>query len=63
MQLDDDSLLALYHVYDPQGSGYLAYEPLVAQLLDGDYFALYTGNVDNSQVGGGQGRARAGISV
>ena len=29
MQLDDDSLLALYHVHDPAGCGCLAYEPLV----------------------------------
>jgi hypothetical protein len=52
MQLDDDSLLALYYVNDPQGSGFLAYEPLVEQLLDGDYFSLFKGHVDNSQVGG-----------
>ena len=24
MQLDDDSLLALYYVYDPEGTGYIA---------------------------------------
>lgn len=49
MQLDDDSLLALYHVYDPEGTGFLAYEELVKQLLDPDYYALYVGNVDNTQ--------------
>lgn len=49
MQLDDDSLLALYSVYDPEGTGYLQYEDLMSQLLDPDYFALYIGNVDNTQ--------------
>lgn len=33
MQLDDDSLLALYHVYDPEGTGYLAYMDLVKHLM------------------------------
>eukprot|EP00803_Ostreobium_quekettii_P009237 evm.model.scf_479.3 EVM.evm.TU.scf_479.3 scf_479:17845-20257(+) len=49
MQLDDDSLLALYCVYDPDGTGCLRYEDLMSQLLDPDYFALYVGNVDNTQ--------------
>eukprot|EP00775_Hariotina_reticulata_P006099 gene6099-6337_t len=50
MQLDDDSLLALYHVYDPSGSGYLEYEAIVKQLLDGDYYAMYSpAGVDNTQ--------------
>jgi hypothetical protein len=49
MQLDDDSLLALYHVYDPDGTGCLAYEQLMGKLLDPDYFALYVGAVDNTQ--------------
>jgi len=48
MQLDDDSLLALYFVMDPEGSGYLPYEEVVRQLLDDDYFAMYTDKVDNS---------------
>ena len=43
MQLDDDSLLALYHVYDPEATGYLKYEDLMRQLLDPDYFSLYIG--------------------
>ena len=43
MQLDDDSLLALYHVYDPEATGFLNYESLMRQLLDPDYFSLYTG--------------------
>ena len=43
MQLDDDSLLALYHVYDPEATGYLKYEALMKQLLDPDYFSLYAG--------------------
>eukprot|EP00878_Enallax_costatus_P035636 GHUV01039820.1.p1 GENE.GHUV01039820.1~~GHUV01039820.1.p1 ORF type:complete len:188 (+),score=77.77 GHUV01039820.1:629-1192(+) len=50
MQLDDDSLLALYYVYDPSGSGYLAYEDIVKQLLDADYYAMYSpAGVDNTQ--------------
>jgi len=107
MQLDDDSLLALYHVYDPQGTGerlrvspscafiawafgvlctvhpiintvllipkttetqyqhptrnptqtqnhpppgYVAYEPIVQQIMDPDYFCMYSpGGVDNTQ--------------
>jgi hypothetical protein len=54
MQLDDDSLLALYYVYDPEGSGCLHYEDIVKQLLDGDYYAMYSpAGVDNTQVGGG----------
>lgn len=64
MQLDDDSLLALYYVNDPQGSGFLAYEPLVEQLLDGDYFSLFKGHVDNSQVGAGGGEGcRQGVDM
>lgn len=34
MQLDDDSLLALYMVYDPEGSGYLNYHDLSKHLMD-----------------------------
>ncbi|GMH32521.1 hypothetical protein BSKO_00355 [Bryopsis sp. KO-2023] len=49
MQLDDDSLLALYSVYDPEGTAYLRYEQLMSQLLDPDYYSLYIGNVDNTQ--------------
>lgn len=49
MQLDDDSLLALYHVYDPEGTGYLAYMDLVKHLMHPDSFSYYVGNVDNSQ--------------
>jgi hypothetical protein len=53
MQLDDDSLLALYSVYDQEGSGYLAYEDIVKQLLDSDYYAMYSpAGVDNTQVRG-----------
>jgi len=48
MQLDDDSLLALYYVMDPDATGYLPYEEVVKQLLDEDYFAMYTDKVDNS---------------
>lgn len=44
MQLDDDSLLALFHVYDPDVTGYLQYESLMRQLLDPDYFSLYAGD-------------------
>ncbi len=52
MQLDDDSLLALYHVYDSEGSGYLAYEEIVKQILDKDYYCMYSpGGVNNTQVG------------
>lgn len=51
MQLDDDSLLALYYVYDPHGTGYLAYEDVMKQLLDKDYYAMYSpAGVDNTQV-------------
>lgn len=49
MQLDDDSLLALFSIYDPEGTGYMRYEELMMQLLDPDYFSLYVGNVDNTQ--------------
>jgi Ca2+-binding EF-hand superfamily protein len=49
MQLDDDSLLALYYVYDPEGTGYLAYMDLVKHLMHPDTFCYYVGNVDNSQ--------------
>jgi hypothetical protein len=42
LQLGDDALLALFHEWDPSGTGSLPYEPLVAALLaDGDAFALY----------------------
>jgi hypothetical protein len=34
-------------------SGYLAYEKIVKQLLDGDYYAMYSpAGVDNTQVRG-----------
>jgi Ca2+-binding EF-hand superfamily protein len=49
IQLDDDSLLALYHVYDKECTGYLKYEDLMKVLLDQDYFALYTGSNDVTQ--------------
>lgn len=49
MQLDDDSLLALYYVYDPEGTGYLAYMDLVKHLMHPDSFAYFLGFVDNSQ--------------
>lgn len=49
MQLDDDSLLALYYVYDPEGTGYLAYMDLVKHLMHPDSFAYYLGFLDNSQ--------------
>lgn len=50
MQLDDDSLLALYHAYDPQGTGYVAYETIVQQIMDPDYFCMYSpSGVDNTQ--------------
>lgn len=49
MQLDDDSLLALYCVNDPTGSGYLSYMDLVKQLMHPDSFSYYVGSVDNSQ--------------
>lgn len=43
LQLGDDALLALFYGADPQGTGSLEYEPLVAALLaDGDAFALYS---------------------
>lgn len=33
-------------------SGYLEYEKIVRQLLDGDYYAMYSpAGVDNTQVG------------
>jgi hypothetical protein len=40
MQLDDDSLLALFHVYDPEGTGFLNYHELAKQLMDPDCYAL-----------------------
>ena len=40
MQLDDDSLLALFCVYDPEGTGYLSYHDLAKQLMDPDCYAL-----------------------
>lgn len=49
MQLDDDSLLALYYVYDPEGTGYMAYMDLVKHLMHPDTFCYYVGKVDNSQ--------------
>ncbi len=49
MQLDDDSLLALFYVYDPEGTGYLAYMDLVKHLMHPDTFCYYVGSVDNSQ--------------
>lgn len=49
MQLDDDSLLALYYVYDPEGTGYLKYLDLVKHLMHPDSFCYYLGYVDNSQ--------------
>mmetsp|Transcript_29044 Transcript_29044/g.53375 ORF Transcript_29044/g.53375 Transcript_29044/m.53375 type:complete len:356 (-) Transcript_29044:838-1905(-) len=49
MQLDDDNLMALFYVYDPQGTGFLEYESLVQQLLSPSDFAFYLGYVDNSQ--------------
>eukprot|EP01023_Acetabularia_acetabulum_P040624 TRINITY_DN3938_c0_g2_i1.p1 TRINITY_DN3938_c0_g2~~TRINITY_DN3938_c0_g2_i1.p1 ORF type:complete len:367 (-),score=55.95 TRINITY_DN3938_c0_g2_i1:238-1338(-) len=48
IQLDDDSLLALFYVYDESGQGNIEYEQLMGVLLDPDYFALYVGNVDNT---------------
>eukprot|EP00798_Chlamydomonas_sp_ICE-L_P013487 gene13487-19345_t len=48
MQLDDDSLLALFYIYDPEGTGYLAYMDLVKHLMDPGTFCYYIGNVDNS---------------
>mmetsp|Transcript_37730 Transcript_37730/g.84079 ORF Transcript_37730/g.84079 Transcript_37730/m.84079 type:complete len:375 (+) Transcript_37730:126-1250(+) len=48
MQLDDDSLLALFYVYDPQGTGYLVYHDLAKQLMDPDCYALYANDVDLS---------------
>jgi Ca2+-binding EF-hand superfamily protein len=49
MQLDDDHLLALFSVYDPDGTGYLAYMDLVKHLMHPDTFCYYVGSVDNSQ--------------
>ena len=54
MQLDDDSLLALYNVYDPEGTGYLAYLDLVKHLMHPDSFCYYLGYVDNSQAASDQ---------
>lgn len=48
MQLDDDSLLALYHVYDPEGTGYLAYMDLVKHLMHPDTFCYYLGYADRT---------------
>eukprot|EP00798_Chlamydomonas_sp_ICE-L_P013486 gene13486-19344_t len=48
MQLDDDSLLALFYIYDPEGTGYLAYMDLVKHLMDPGTFCYYLGFVDNS---------------
>lgn len=53
MQLDDDSLLTLFNMYDPEGTGYLQYEHLMSLLLDPDYFALYIGGnikTNNSKI-------------
>ncbi|GIL66729.1 hypothetical protein Vafri_20218, partial [Volvox africanus] len=52
MQLYDDSPMALYFVYDPEGTGYLEYEALVSQLMSPSDLAFYKGYVDYSQVGG-----------
>jgi Ca2+-binding EF-hand superfamily protein len=49
IQLDDDSLLALFYVYDKGCTGYLRYEDLMRVLLDSDYYALYTGQNDITQ--------------
>lgn len=50
MQLDDDSLLALYHVYDPEGTGFLSYHALSRQLMDPDCYALYTEDSGTSTI-------------
>lgn len=52
IQLDDDSLLALYYVYDKGCTGYLEYDALMKVLLDADYYALYCGANDVTQVTG-----------
>ncbi|KAK9808647.1 hypothetical protein WJX72_001201 [[Myrmecia] bisecta] len=49
MQLDDDSLLALFSRFDPEATGVLEYMGLMKGLLDSDYYALYLGAVDNTQ--------------
>jgi hypothetical protein len=49
IQLDDDSLLALYYVYDKECTGYLKYHDLMKVLLDADYYAMYVGSNDVSQ--------------
>ncbi|GFH23170.1 uncharacterized protein HaLaN_20742 [Haematococcus lacustris] len=49
MQLDDDSLLALYYVYDPEGTGYLNYMDLVKHLMSPDSLSYYLGFVDTSR--------------
>lgn len=49
IQLDDDSLLALCNIFDPEGTGFIRYEELMVKLLDADYFAFYVGSVDNTQ--------------
>ncbi|KAK9825225.1 hypothetical protein WJX74_001407 [Apatococcus lobatus] len=41
MQLDDDSLLALFSRYDPKATGVIEYTTLMKNLLDKDYYALY----------------------
>jgi len=56
MQLADDDLLALFCVYDPEGTGYLAYMDLVKHMMQPDTFNYYVGSVDNSQ--GAQDRKR-----
>ncbi|KAL6761602.1 flagellar associated protein [Haematococcus lacustris] len=50
MQLDDDSLLAMLHVYDPEGTGFLEYHDLVCHLMDPDCWALYVNDIDVSAV-------------
>lgn len=52
IQLDDDSLLALYYVYDKGCTGYLEYDALMKVLLDTDYYALYCGANDVTQATG-----------
>ena len=49
MQLDDDLLLALCCVYDPEGTGFLSYHSLASKLMDPDCYALYINDVDLSQ--------------
>lgn len=60
LQLGDDALLALFYRWDPQGSGSLSYEPLVAALLaDGDAFALYAPGKAAAEVAQGAADKRA----